>query len=260
MKTYTDLEIAKQLEELWQTIEKGITVAKESISKTQEIQTINHEDGKKFAKIKADVFQIADEVRKTSQFISNSSSDFEHKIRNAENIRDTLTAQFTQFEHYQANLEELHQELVVIVTSITAAQTKIQEFEQHLPEFTQEFPQCFAEVKQLASQVTSDKTVILELAEQVQEQANQVREDSTKIEQLQGMIDLMVNQTEYQSYITKLETENKALSNQIQANKQEIERLHKKWENQSKKQQIFQTWLLGISLMVATTLVVAIMN
>jgi chromosome segregation ATPase len=260
MRTYTDLEIAKQLEELSETIEKGIIVAKEGIIKSQEIQNINNEDGKKFAKIKVDIFQIADEVRKTSQFISNSSSDFEHKIRNAENIRDALTSQFTQFENYQANLEQLHQELAVITTNISTAQTQIQQFEQQLLELNQELPQRFAEIKQLASQVTSDKTVILELAQQVQEQVNEVNHASTKIDHLQKMIDLMVNQTEYQLHITKLETENQILANQIQTNKQEIERLHKKWENQSKKQQLFQNWLLGISIMTATTLAVAILH
>ncbi|AFY99654.1 hypothetical protein [Calothrix sp. PCC 6303] len=260
MKNYTDLEIAKQLEELSQIIEKGITVAKEGIIKSQEIQTINHEDSKKFAKLKIDIFHIADEVRKTSQFISNSSSDFEQKIINAENIRDTLTTQFTQFENHQAKLEKLHQELVTIVARVAEAQNQIQQFEQHLPEFTQELPQRFAEIKQLASQIASDKTVILELGQQVEQQANQVKEASTKIEQLQEMIERMVHQTEYQSYITKLEAENQKLTNQIQTNKQEIERLQKKFENQSKKQQIFQSWLLGISLMIATTLVVAILH
>jgi chromosome segregation ATPase len=260
MKTYTDLEIAKQLEELWQTIEKGITIAKEGIIKSQEIQTINNEDEKKFTKIKVEIFQIADEVRKTSQFISNSSSDFENKIRSAENAKDILSSQLTQFENYQSDLERLHQKLVIVVASMTTAQTKIQQFEENLPELVQKLPKKLAEIKNLAFQVTSDKTIILELSQQIQEQANQVKEANPRIEKLQQMIDLMPNQAEYQTHITNLETENKLLTSQIKTNKQEIERLHKRLENQSKKQQIFQSWLLGISFMIATTLAVAILH
>jgi chromosome segregation ATPase len=260
MKTHTDLEIAKQLEELWQTIDKGITIAKEDIIKSQEIQTTNSEDEKKFTKIKVEIFQIADEVRKTSQSISNSSSDFENKIRSAEHAKDILSLQLAQFENYQSDLERLHQKLVIIVATMTTAQTKIQQFEQNLPDLTQKFPQRLAEFKNLAFQIASDKAVILELSQQIQEQANQVKEANPKIEKLQQMIDLMPNQAEYQTHITNLKTENQVLTSQITSNKQEIERLHKKLENQSKKQQIFQSWLLGISFMIATTLAVAILH
>jgi chromosome segregation ATPase len=77
MKTYSDLEIAKQLEQLLQTIEKGITLATNTVDRGRKLEKQILENETKFEAIKSDVFQAADEVKDVAKNIQVAEQIFQ---------------------------------------------------------------------------------------------------------------------------------------------------------------------------------------
>jgi methyl-accepting chemotaxis protein len=77
MKTYSDLEIAKQLEQLLHTIEKGITLANDTVDRGRKLEKQILENETKFEEIKSDIFQAADEVKDVAKNIQVAEQIFQ---------------------------------------------------------------------------------------------------------------------------------------------------------------------------------------
>lgn len=63
MKTYSDLEIAKQLEQLLHTIEKGISSANDAVDRGRKLEKEILENETIFEEIKSDIFQVAKNIQ-----------------------------------------------------------------------------------------------------------------------------------------------------------------------------------------------------
>ena len=114
MKTYSDLEIAKQLEELLHTIEKGITSANDTVDRGQKLEKQILENETKFEEIKSDIFQAADQVK-----------DVATKIQVAEQIFQDVKLAVNQVGGKEG-LENLQQEYKTIRNTLSEANLELE--------------------------------------------------------------------------------------------------------------------------------------
>lgn len=246
MKTHSDLEVATQLEQLWHTIERGITTANEAVVKAKDIQLIILEDTKRCEKIQSEFVQNHRVIQNNVREVEIQQVQLQENIKIATQIRDELALQVTQLSNYQATFEQFKQDLEAINNSVNAVQNQARLLEAILPESTKELPQQLEEVKQLASQLAIDKKEAAYFLEQVQDKAKLVVDTYSGLQQLKNQIESIINNFGGKQ---KLDT----ISN-------EIEHLHKKLETQTKQQSLLRNWLIAVSIGIAIALIFAIVR
>jgi methyl-accepting chemotaxis protein len=84
MKVYSDLETAKQLEELWYTIEKGITLAKETLEKAELIKIAIIEKNLQIQEDKKEVSQLYSQTKDKASEILQTQLKIQELITNVE--------------------------------------------------------------------------------------------------------------------------------------------------------------------------------
>ncbi|MBW4672401.1 MAG: hypothetical protein KME60_34535 [Cyanomargarita calcarea GSE-NOS-MK-12-04C] len=114
MKTYSDLEIAKQLEQLLHIIEKGITSANDAVDRGRKLEKQILGNETKFEEIKSDIFQAADEVK-----------DVAKNIQVAEQIFKDVKSAVNEVGGKQG-LENLQQEYKTILNTLSEANLELE--------------------------------------------------------------------------------------------------------------------------------------
>lgn len=253
MKTHSDLEVATQLEQLWHTIERGITTANEAVVKAKDIQLIILEDTKRCEQIQSEFVQNHRVIQNNAREVEIQQVQLVENIKIATQIRDELALQVTQLSDYQATFEQFKQDLEAINHSINAAQNQARLIEAILPESTKELPQQLEEFKQLALQLAIDKKEAAHFLEQTQDKAKLVVDTYSGLQQLKSQVESIINDFGGKQ---KLDT----ISNSFKAAQTEIEYLHKKLETQTKQQSLLRNWLIAVSIGTAIALIFAIVR
>ncbi len=251
MKTLTDLEIAKQLDELWQTIERGIKTSREALEKAQKIHAFISQENSQLEQIKSDASLIANGIQDSVHEVQQQQSKLIENITLASQIHDRITTQVEQIGNSHTVLERFNQELEVIKNSLDTATTQAQQLDAILPEFTNELPQYIDEVKTLATQVKIDR----EETAQFQAKAAQAY---SQIDQIKNEIESIITEFGGKKSLDNLHLENKNIRNNFREAQVEIEHLHKKMDTQIQKQTLFRNWLIAISFGFGLTLIIAI--
>jgi chromosome segregation ATPase len=240
MKTYTDLEVASQLEQLLHTIEKGITTANEAVVKANNVRLTISEDAQK-----------CEEIRANNHVAEQQQLQLLENIKVATQIRDELNLQLIQIANYQCTFEQLKQELEVINNSINTAQNQARQLEAILPESTKELPQQLEEFKQLASQVVIYKQEAANVLEQIQDQAKLAVESHSQNQKIKDEVESIIKDFGGKEKFDKLQLDYNTVCHSFKAAQTEIEHLHKHFETQTKQQSFLRKWMIAISIGVA---------
>ncbi|BDA72083.1 hypothetical protein RIVM261_005580 [Rivularia sp. IAM M-261] len=260
MKLHTDAEIAKQLEELWHTIERGITTANSAVKQAANIHTAIIEDNSKIEQLKSDTFLFLQTVKNNIQEIQEQQVKLEANISTIHEIRDEITSYLEQIGNYQTVLDSFRQGLKIVIDSVDATKTQAQQLEAILPAFTKDLPQQLEHINQLAAQIETTKQEIARYQEKTQSQTNEVSQAHSQIQTIKTEIQTIITDFGGKQALDKLHLDNQTIHNQLQQAQTEIERLHQKLETQAKKQKQFNTWLLALSLCSAVTLILSIIH
>lgn len=240
MKTYTDLEIASQLEQLLHTIEKGITTANEAVVKANNVRLTISEDAQK-----------CEEIRANNHVAEQQQLQLLENIQVATQIRDELNLQLIQIANYQCTFEQLKQELEIINNSINTAQNQARQLEAILPESTKELPQRLEEFKQLASQVVIYKQEAANVLEQIQDKAKLAVESHSQNQKIKDEVESIIKDFGGKEKFDKLQLDYNTVCHSFKASQAEIEHLHKQLEIQIKQQSFLRKWMIAISIGVA---------
>jgi chromosome segregation ATPase len=249
MKTYTDLEVATQLEQLLHTIEKGIITANEAVVKANDIRLVISEDAQKCEQITAN-----------NQVVEQQQLQLVENIKIATQIRDELNLQLIQIGNYQCTFEQLKQELEIINNSINAAQNQARQLEAILPESTKKLPQRLEEFKQLASQVAIYKQEAANFLEEIQDKAKLAVESHSENQKIKNEVESIIKDFGGKGKLDKLQLDYNSVSHSFKVAQTEIEHLHKQLETQTKQQSFLRKWLIAVSIGVAITLIFAIVQ
>jgi chromosome segregation ATPase len=253
MKTYSDLEVSKHLEELLHTIEKGITTANEAVIKANNIRLLISEDGQKYQQIQTDFLE-------DSRVIEQQQLQLVENIRVATQIRDELNLQLIKIGYYQCTFEQLKEEIEIINGSINTAKNQAIQLEAILPESTKELPQQLEEFKQLASQVAIYKQEAANFLEQIEDKAKLAVESHSQNQQIKSEIELIIKNFGGKEQLDNLQLDYNRIYHNFQEAQTEIQYLNKKLETQTKQQSFFRNWLIAVSIGVAIAFILAIVR
>jgi chromosome segregation ATPase len=264
MKTVTDLEVAKQLDELWQTIERGIITSRDALEKAQKIHAFISQENNQLEQIKSDAYLIANTIQDSVREVQEQQSKLIENITLASQIRDRITTQVEQIGNSHTIVDRFQQELEVIRNSLDTAKTQAQQLDAILPEFTKELPQYIDEVKTLASQVKINREETAQFQAKAEHKAHEAAQAYLQIDQTKNEIESIITEFGGKEFLDNLHLENKNIRNNFRESQAEIERLHKKMEihiqTQIKTQTLFRNWLIAISFGFGLTLITAIIR
>lgn len=244
MKTYTDLEVASQLEQLLHTIEKGITTANEAVVKANNVRLTISEDVQKCEEIRAN-------FQENNQVVEQQQLHLVENIKLATQIRDELNLQLIQIANYKCTFEQLKQELETINNSINTAHNQARQLEAILPESTKELPQRLEEFKQLASKVVIYKQEAANVLEQIQDKAKLAVESHSQNQKIKDEVESIIKDFGGKEKFDKLQLDYNTICHSFKAAQTEIEHLHKQLETQTKQQSFLRKWMIAISIGVA---------
>jgi DNA repair exonuclease SbcCD ATPase subunit len=251
MKTLTDLEVAKQLDELWQTIERGIRIARETLEQAQQIHAFLSQENSQLEQVKSDAYLITNTIQDSVREFQQQQSKLSENITLASQIHDRITTQVEKIGNSHTILDRFNQELEVIHNSLDTAKTQAQQLHDIFPEFINELPQYIDEVKTLVSQVKINQQETAEYQAKAQHKAYEATQAYSQIESI-------ITEFGGKESLDNLHLENKNIRNTFREVQIDIERLHKKVEIQLQKQTLFRNWLIVISFGLSVTLIVAI--
>jgi chromosome segregation ATPase len=251
MKTFTDIEVAKQLDELWQTIERGIITARDALEKAQKIHGFIAKENSQLEQIKSDAYLVANTIQDSVREVQQQQSKLNENIILASQIHDRITTQVEQIGNSHTIIERFKQELEVIQNSLNAAKIQAQQLDAILPEFTNELPQYINEIKTLASQVKINQQETAKFQATAEYKADEAVQAYSQIESI-------ITDFGGKESLDTLHLENKTIRNNFRESQSEIERLHKKIDIQIQKQVLFRNWLIAISFGFGLILIVVI--
>lgn len=260
MKTHTDLEVAKHLDELWQTIERGITVANDALEQAQKIHAFIAQDSKQLDTIKTDASLIANTIQDAVREMQTQKSQLGDNIQIATTIRDDIASQIEEIVNYKKTLDNFKSEFITIRDNLDVAKVKIEQLDAVLPEFTQELPQIIDEVRKLASQVQCDSQNAALCKQESDNQVQKAIEAYSETETLKNEVEAIVKDFGGKETFENLLLDNKSFRNSFRESQAEIERLHKKLETQAKKQSLLFNWLIGVSVGLAINLAIRLIT
>ncbi|BAZ12524.1 chromosome partition protein Smc [Calothrix sp. NIES-4071] len=260
MKLHTDVETAKQLEELWHTIERGITVANQAAQQAGAIHAAIMQDYSKIEQLKLDTSSFAHTIQDNIDEVKQQQLYLEDNIQAVSHIRHEIISQLEQIGDYQTRLDAFKQELKLVIDSVDTTKNQAQQLEAILPAFTKDLPQQLEQINQLAVQIETNKQEIAKYQEKTQHQANEGAQAHSQIQTLKTEIETVITNFGGKQALDNLHLENQSIQNKLQQAQTEIERLHQKLETQTKKQKQFNNWLLALSVGVTLTLIFTIMR
>lgn len=260
MKTPTDIEIAKQLEQLAQTIEIGIKSADEILVKAQQIRTEVHTETEKLTSFKSELLQIYNEVKSTSVGIENFQSDFQTNLNIANQFHHDVELHQNQIKTYEHFVTQLNQELINIRFSLETAQTQLENFEQQIPALNQRLPQHLDEIKQIEATINRDQIQLQELIQTNQTQIQQAAHTNAKSQEILQNLENIFTQIGGQHGLEKIQQEYENNHKNIQNAYLEMERLQTKLDTQIKKQNFLKIWLLTLSISFAVILAITLLK
>jgi chromosome segregation ATPase len=260
MHTPTDIEIAKQLEELWHTIERGITIANQATKQAADIHTAIIQDNSKIEQLKLDTFLFSQSVKKNIQEIQEQQTKLEFNINTIYQIRDEVASYLEQIGDYQILLDTFRQGLKLVIESVDATKIQAQQLEGILPAFTKDLPQQLEQINQLAAQIETNKQEVARYQEKIQLQTNEVSQTHTQIQSLKTEVETIITNFGGKQALDKLHQDNQNIHNHLQQAQIKIERLNQKLETQAKKQKQANNWLLALTVCSALTLILSIIH
>lgn len=245
MKLHTDIETAKQLEELWHTIERGITVASDAAQQAGAIHTAIMQDYSKIEQLKLDTSLFAHTIQHNIDEVKQQQLHLQENIQTVNHTRLEIQSQLQQIGDYQTRLDAFKQELKSVTDTVEATKSQVQQLEQ---------------INQLAAQIETNKQEIASYQEKTQNQSIEVTQAHSHIQTLKTDIETVISDFGGKQALDNLQVDNKSIRSQLQQAQAEIERLHQKLEAQTKKQKQFNNWLLALSLGLTLTLILAIIR
>ncbi|MEA5572528.1 hypothetical protein [Calothrix sp. UHCC 0171] len=251
MKTLTDLEVAKQLDELWQTIERGMKVSHEVLEKAQKIHTFISHENSKLEQVTSDASLIANTIQNSVREIQQQQLHLRENIKIASQINDEIALKVEKVGNYDDIIEKFHQELENIQNSLDIAQNKLQELQSILPKPTDNFFQNLDDIKAIASQINISQQEIVRIQKQTEDAANETSESYVQIQKIKNEIESIFSEFGGKEYLNKLNCQHQEAIT-------EIERLHTKLDNQIQKQNVIRNWLMAVSFGFGLTLIIAI--
>ncbi|BAZ42638.1 chromosome partition protein Smc [Calothrix sp. NIES-4101] len=251
MKTLTDLEVAKQLDELWQTIERGMKVSHKVLEKAQKIQTFISHENKKVEQITSDSSLIANTIQNSIRQIQEQQLNLSENIKKASQISDNIAFKVEKISNYDGILDNFKQELENIQNSFELAQNQVQELQSILPEFNHDFFQNLDEIKAIAFQINTNQQEIVKIQKQTEDAANETSKSYLRIQEIKNEIESIFSEFGGKEYLKKLNCQHQEAIT-------EIECLHRKIDNQIQKQNAIRNWLIAVSFGFGLTFIVAI--
>ncbi len=126
MKLHTDIEVAKQLEDLWHTIERGITVASDAAQQAGAIHAAIIQHYSKIEQLKLDTSEFTHTIQHNIDEVKHQQLHLEQNIQAVNHTRDEIISQLEQIE---TNKQEIarYQEITQHQTNeVTQAHSQIQ--------------------------------------------------------------------------------------------------------------------------------------
>jgi chromosome segregation ATPase len=270
MIQYTDQQIAKHLQELFEKITLGINSADNILKKTREIKSAVESQVDKAERTQAEISGMAT----GTQEIAKEVKEWQSEIKTIHNDVIKTVSEITNRE----TIDNLRQELQSAGTKLGDFQIQIKQIEDSLPAFNKQLNQSLSGVQQLASQVEIDKQDVSRLTQQLQDSVNQVLQVKSDIENLGNVIyrlesiDAEVKSDRELLQKIKIEVESCSVAgeNSVREMRGEIQRLQQQFDDsfrelgqrlqtQAKSQERFRHWLLGVTFGVAMLAVFLVM-
>ncbi|MBF2066110.1 MAG: hypothetical protein IGS39_17080 [Calothrix sp. C42_A2020_038] len=257
--THTDTEVAKQLEELWHIIERGIITANHAVQQAGAIHTVIIQESSKIEQLKLDTSSFAQTIQKNIHELQEQQFQLENTTNTLNNIRNQIISQLEEIGDYQTKLNTCQQELKLVISTVDATKTQAQKLETILSAFTQ-LPQQFEHINQLAAKIESNNQQVARYHEKSKHQADEIVRTHSQIQNIKTQIETIITDFGGKQALDKIQINNQSICNQLQQAQAEIERLHQKLEIQTKKQKQFSNWLLVVSFTLILTLIFTIIR
>jgi chromosome segregation ATPase len=269
----TDLEIARQLDMLWQKIGEGITKANVILNKAKEIETEISQAEPVKLEIAALIQKSQGQIEQMEKISPKLNKLYQQIVLAIENIGG------------QEALELLQKEIQDARTGLSEAITQLQQAEDKLQNFESELQERSDSLSELAFQITQDKAGISYLIAQVEAKVNNVLQVQLQLQEfLQNTVSTLEHlHSEVTSIAQQVQADRAAiqslnltdanrinnLEKLVQQQQEEIKRLNQQLlESQSElgqrlqsmvqNQQYLRNWLLGVTFGVAFLVAIAI--
>lgn len=226
MTKYTDEEIARQLEELWNTIVKGTNRALELLERSRaveaevlEYRTIVENIVAGAETTKLEISEIAQQVEVSVETLWQLQVAVAEKVQTAEQFRNEIISSVAEIGGIEI--------LSALKEEITSARTRLIEAKMQL-EQTQELLQGLEmRSQEVATQIESNKNTVFQLAQKTADKANEVLQVRSDIVQLQEDIWSEVQQNEI-----RIEQRYSIFEAQLQANLTAAEQIIEAFQQQ----------------------------
>lgn len=188
MSGHTDAETARQLEELWNTITRGIDYAQEVLERSRQVEaevsqhcTTVVDRASQAQTTKLEISEIAHKVEQTQAAVRQLQVTVEEKVQTAKQLCNEVVSTVAQFGG-QETLQALQQELQDARTRLSEATTRLQQAEERLHTFEAQLQERSVALGELASQVEKDKTTISQLVQQTEGRAKEVLQVKSELQ------------------------------------------------------------------------------
>lgn len=227
MTKYTDEEIARQLEELWNTIVKGINRALEVLERSRAVEaevlqyrTIVENIVAGAETTKLEISEIAQKVEVSVETLWQLQVAVAEKVQTAEQFRNEIISSVAEIGGMEV-LTALKEEITSVRTRLIEAKMQLEQAEELLQGLEMRS-------QEIATQIESNKTRIFQLVQQIADKANEVFQVRSDIAQLQEDIWSEVQQMEirieekYSIFEAQLKTNLTSAEQRIEAFHQQI--------------------------------------
>lgn len=272
MEPPTDLEIARQLDMLWQKIGEGISNANVVLNKAKQIETEISQAEPVKLEIAALIQKSQGQIEQMQKISPKLNKLYQQIVLAIENIGG------------QEALELLQQEIQDARISLSEANTNLQQAEGRLQNFEDELQKRSDSLLELASQVTQDKAGVSNLIAQVEAKVNNVLQVQLQLQEfLQNTVSTLEHlHSEVTSIAQQVQADREAiqslnlndasrinnLEKLVQQQQEEIKRLNQqlldsqselgqRLQSMVQNQQQMRNWLLGVTFGVVVALAIA---
>lgn len=195
MTKYTDEEIARQLEELWNTIVKGTNRALEVLERSRAVEaevlqyrTIVENIVAGAETTKLEISEIAQKVEVSVETLWQLQIAVAEKVQTAEQFRNEIISSVAEIGGMEI--------LSALKKEISSARTRLIEAKMQLEQTEELLQGLEMRSQEIATQIESNKTTFFQLAQQTADKANEVLQVRSDIAHLQEDIWAEVKQIE----------------------------------------------------------------
>ncbi|MBD1922625.1 hypothetical protein H6F77_16305 [Microcoleus sp. FACHB-831] len=227
MTKYTDEEIARQLEELWNTIVKGTNRALELLERSRaveaevlEYRTIVENIVAGAETTKLEISEIAQQVEVSVETLWQLQVAVAEKVQTAEQFRNEIISSVAEIGGIEI--------LSALKEEISSARTRLIEAKMQLEQAEELLQGLEMRSQEVATQIESNKNTVFQLAQKTADKANEVLQVRSDIVQLQEDIWSEVQQNEirieqrYSIFEVQLQANLTATEQRIEAFQQEV--------------------------------------